>query len=236
MLSYLISSINETDRLENINELKYNLPSIITVEAIYPSITRVPFLEKIRYLAKKRTGRLLSNAELGLLLSHRNAWNLLLSNNNYNEALILESDSNIINLEILHNNFNKVHENYDVFFWGAYDGRMKIYEKSKIVINENFYIGTPVINSVYCTYGYSINKKAASYLLKQSSQVNFPVDYWKIRLKNSNLKVGGIISQVIVTNPQFKSTVQKRMFNIYNTTIVKKIIDFKNILIAKISV
>ncbi len=235
MLSYLICSINETDRLDNINELKNKLPGNITIQAIYPTITRIPFLEKIKYLSKQRTGKLLSNAELGLLLSHRNVWNSLLSSNN-NEALILESDSKIDNLEILINNFNKVHENYDIFFWGAYDGRMKLYEKSKIVINEQYYIGTPVINSVYCTYGYSINKNAATYLLKQSSQVNFPVDYWKIRLKNSTLKVGGILSQVISTNSQFKSTVQKKSYNIYNTRIVKKIIDFKNILKAKISV
>jgi GR25 family glycosyltransferase involved in LPS biosynthesis len=231
MLTYLISSPLEKDRLHNINTLQSQLNNVIHIKAIYPSQIHVPFLNQILDLAKQRTNRALSSAELGLLLSHREAWRSLL-NSDHEAALILESDSMIQNEIILNKYFETIHKQFDLFFWGAFDGRMKIFTKGRFNLNKSFVVGNPVINSVYCTYGYSINKKTASFLLKQTSKVNYPVDFWKIRLKNTNLIIGGVSPEIISPNPQFNSTVQSKKFSIYDNKIIKQVIDWKNTILA----
>jgi GR25 family glycosyltransferase involved in LPS biosynthesis len=231
MLTYLISSPLEKDRLDNINILQSQINNIIHIIAIYPSQIHVPFLNHLLDLAKQRTNRTLSSAELGLLLSHRKAWRSLI-NSDQDSALILESDSMINNSVILNKYFETIHKQFDLFFWGAFDGRMKIFAKGKFTIDNNFVIGNPVINSVYCTYGYSLNKKTASFLLKQTAKVNYPVDFWKIRLKNTNLTIGGVNPEIISTNPQFNSTVQSKKFNIYDNKIIKQLIDCKNTILT----
>ena len=231
MLTYLISSPLEQDRLRNINTLQSQLNNIIHIKAIYPSQIHVPFLNQILDLAKQRTNRTLSSAELGLLLSHRKAW-LSLINSDQENALILESDSMIKNEVILNKHFETIHKQFDLFFWGAFDGRMKIFAKRRFKLDNTYLVGYPVINSVYCTYGYSLNKKMAKFLLKQTAKVNYPVDFWKIRLKNTNLIIGGVNPEVISPNPQFNSTVQSKKYNIYDNKIIKQVIDCKNTILA----
>ncbi len=231
MLAYLISSIHETDRIKNIDLLKKQLNEIIHIEAVYPKNIHVPFLDKILIAAKNRTNRVLKNSELGLLLSHRAAWESLLKNS-ADSGLVLESDSMLINKDILQEYFTLMHQKYDLFFWGAFDGRIKIYNRDRLFIQENYYIGTPVINSLFCSYGYSINKKAANYLLLQTNHVNYPIDFWKYRLKNSNLKIGGVFPEIISTAPQYKSTIQTNEFNIYNFKFINFLIDLKNTILS----
>ncbi len=233
MLIFLISSTIEKERISNIISIKEIFNKVIDIEAIYPNLIHVPFLNNLKNLSKIRTKRELKSSEIGLLLSHRSAWNKFLLTED-NEALFLESDSLILDKEFIQNNLVKFHLNYDIFFWGAFDGRMKIHKKSNFILSK-YFIGHPVVNSLYCTYGYSLNRKAAKYLLKQTNKINYPVDYWKKRLHNSNLIIGGIYPEVISTNGYFSSTIQNSNFNIYNYKFVKKIIDFKNVLLANIN-
>lgn len=234
MLVFLISSTLEKERISNIISIKKIFNKVIDIEAIYPSLIHIPLLNKLKYLSKIRTKRELKSSEIGLLLSHRTAWNNFLLTKD-NEALFLESDSLILDKDFIQNNLIKFHLNYDIFFWGAFDGRMKIYKKNNLILSK-YFIGHPVINSLYCTYGYSLNRKAAKYLLKQTNKINYPVDYWKKRLYNSNLNIGGINPEVISTNSQFSSTIQNTDFNIYKYKFVKKIIDLKNTILANINV
>ena len=140
MLTYLISSPLEKDRLVNINTLQKQLNNIIHINAIYPSHTHIPFLNQMLELAKQRTNRTLRSAELGLLLSHRNAWRELIKSNS-ESALILESDSMINNDVVLNKYFETVHKQYDLFFWGAFDGRMKIFTKERFNIDDDIVVG-----------------------------------------------------------------------------------------------
>ena len=55
MLTYLISSALEKDRIDNIDALKGQLHNLVPIEAIYPSRTHVPFLTKLLAQAKQRT-------------------------------------------------------------------------------------------------------------------------------------------------------------------------------------
>ncbi len=233
MLIFLINSTIEKERISNIISIKKIFNKVIDIEAIYPNLIHVPFLNNLKNLSKIRTKRELKSSEIGLLLSHRNAWNKFLLTEE-NEALFLESDSLILNKEFIQNNLVKFHLNYDIFFWGAFDGRMKINKKNNFILSK-YFIGHPVVNSLYCTYGYSLNRKAAKYLLKQTNKINYPVDYWKKRLQNSNLSIGGINPEVISTNSHFSSTIQNTNFNIYNYKLVKKIIDLKNVFLANIN-
>jgi hypothetical protein len=108
---------------------------------------------------------------------------------------------------------------------------MKLMRSSKVNVKEQYEIGTPLINSLYCTYGYSINKIAAKFLLENTKKFNFPVDYWKLRLKNASLRFGGILPNVITTVPSFQSTISHSKSNIFGI-IFDSIIDFKNNLIS----
>lgn len=227
MLTYLICSKLETDRIQNIQLLHSQLKNLVEIEAIYPSHQHIPFKKRILETSFKRTKRQIKMSELGLLMSQRKAWERFLLSKEQT-ALFLESDSLFNDLTSFNNYSSIIHDNYDIFFWGAFDGRMKIYKKNQIYITDNYVIGNPVINSLYCTYGYSLNRKAAEYLLKQTKTINYPVDYWKFRLKHGNLKIGGIYPEIISTNQNYKSTIQDLQFNIFKLKFVQKLIDCKN--------
>lgn len=231
MLVYIISSKDEQERITHVSNLGKIFPGLVQIEAIYPSKIKIPFINDIKKVSKKRTGTGLSDGAIGCLLSHRKIWHQFLQQNTEAYCLILESDSEILSVEKINEYYQHVQENFDLFFWGAFDGRMKLFKTSKTKIN-NYFIGVPFIKSIYCTYGYMVNKKAAAFLLKQTNKINYPIDYFKYRLKNTNLRIGGIIPNLITTKPTFVSTIyrQKESFFKY---IFNKIIDLKNIIITK---
>lgn len=230
MLVYLISSQYEKERLSHIQDLEKKLMGLIHIEAIYPNKTTIPFIKAIKSISKHRTGNALSNGAIGCLLSHRKTWKTFLDQNLSEHCLIIESDSYLVDVDLLHYFYNQYAKNYDLFYFGAFDGRMKLFKSTTKQIDA-YQIGEPYINSLYCTYGYMINKKTATYLLTSTSKFNYPVDYWKRRLKNANLKIGGIIPNLITTNATFTSTIAvkrasliKRLFDL--------LIDLKNNLIT----
>ena len=48
-------------------------------------------------------------------------------------------------------------------------------------------------------YGYSLNKKAARYLLKQTRHIAYPVDIFKKFIEPGNIQIGAIKKEVIGT-------------------------------------
>jgi hypothetical protein len=48
-------------------------------------------------------------------------------------------------------------------------------------------------------YGYSLNKKAARYLLKQTRQIAYPVDIFKKLIEPGHIQIGAIKKEVIGT-------------------------------------
>jgi len=101
--------------------------------------------------------------------------------------------------EILLSNFEKYTQTYDLFFWGAWDGHISIKRSSIVYKEQGHKIGEPLIKSVYCTYGYSLNKKAAAYLLKQTGQISYPVDMFKHFITPGAIQIGGIRKEIIST-------------------------------------
>jgi len=231
MLTYLVTSKDEIERYEHVASLKMLFPNLIPIEAIYPSKIHVPFYSQIKSISKDRTGSPLTDGALGCLLSHRLIWRRFLNQATQDFCLILESDSKIQDLNIIQSHIDKMHNQYDLFFWGAFDNRMKLLRSSKVNLIEQYQIGSPLINSLYCTYGYSINKSAAKYLLENTKRFNYPVDYWKLRLKHASLRVGGILPNLITTVPIFQSTISHTNQNL-SAILFDGIIDFKNNVIS----
>ena len=230
MVVYLISSKEEKERQGHIQNLEKLFTGLNHIEAIYPSKIHIPFNNQIKEITKKRTGNVLSNGSLGCLLSHRKIWSKIANEKKNEFYLILESDSEIVSIDKINEFYDYVINNYDLFFWGAFDGRMKLFYSKKIKMN-NYNIGEPFIKSLYCTYGYMINKKAAKVLLEQTKHFDYPVDYWKIRLNNTTIKVGGITPNLITTKVNFTSTISfvpKSFFHM----VFNFIIDMKNIFIT----
>lgn len=233
MLVYLLASNVETERISHVRALNNSFENLMQIDAIYPSKVHVPFQDKIKAITKARTGHEITNGALGCLLSHRKIWQKFIDQNDFDHCLILESDSKVLDLEKLKSAFEIVKNDFDMFFFGAFDGRMKLFRSSKHKLFDKYVIGEPFKNSLYCTYGYMLNKKAASNLLRVTSKFDYPVDYWKYRLKNTNLKVGGITPNLISTVQEFTSTIDKSKKS-FRSFIFDLIIDFKNSILTSI--
>ncbi len=230
MLVYMVSSMLEEERKNHITDVAELFPLLQQIEAVYPNRIKIPFYSAIKSITKSRTGIAISDGALGCLLSHRRVWSTFLHQDQFDNCLILESDSDIVNLKSLNDLYSYATEKYDLFFWGAFDGRMKLF-KSTIKQLNNYTFGEPYKNSLYCTYGYSINKKAAAYLLKKTTQFNYPVDYWKYRLNRKEINIGGILPNLIITKTVFTSTIYIQSKTVFNK-LFDMIIDFKNYVIT----
>lgn len=236
--TYILYSKQELDRLENINLLKENIKGIVEVDAVFPKYVNVPFLDKLIQKSKERTGKALNANEIGCLLGHRKIWQSLLKREaGENEHfLIMESDSIINNYGILENNFSKYSSNYDLFFWGAWNGNVSIKRSTILYKENNKIIGEPIIGSVYCTYGYSINKKGASYLLKQTKKISWPVDVFRFLLDPNIIKVGAISKELISTPIYLKSYIRNNsLVNSYKRQLITKILKIKQFIISYFS-
>ena len=199
--TYILYAERETERAASIEGLKNVFTNFTIIPSVYPKFTHVPFLESLVQKSKERTGESLQPSEIGCLLGHRKIWQEIVrkAENDKDHYLVMESDSKINDLKLLASNFTKYTNSYDLFFWGAWDGHISI-KRSSIVYKENGHIvGEPLIKSVYCTYGYSINKKAAQYLLAQTVKISYPVDMFKHFIQPKTIKIGGIRKELIST-------------------------------------
>ncbi len=224
---FIISSIYELDRKHNVELLKQSLPELIEIEAVYPQYHKIPFLNKILNTSKIRTGHELRLGELGCLLSHRKIWRKIVSTEKDETFLIIESDSKLLNITMLQSHFKTITNQYDLFFWGAYEGRVKLFNSTKTQLESTFFIGTPLLKTIFCTYGYSINRKTANYLLDKTSRVAYPVDYFKKHVKMNDLKIGAILPELITTH-LFSTRIQKLKGDSIIWRIFLLLIDFRN--------
>lgn len=238
--SYILCSKYEQGREAHINTLKKQLGEIICVEAIFPKFDKVPFINQLIALSKHRTGKSLNQGEIGCLLGHRKIWRLIAkkSANPSQHFLVLESDSKIENI----NDFNSAFADnlisnkgahYDLFFWGAWNGNTRIKKSTASTILNKFTIGTPLIKSVYGTYGYSITPNGAKILLKQTAKISYPVDYFKHHLINADIQIGAIRPAMIDTWKTTPSNivVENNWVNIKRWIIIR-FFDFRNMIIA----
>lgn len=221
----------DKNRQPLLDQIVAELGSVELIEPIFPKYQKVPFLNQLIQLSKERTGTALSAAEIGVLLGHRAIWRKVVESNvdENQHVLILESDSKLKDPNLLKANFQKFTNPYDIFFWGAWDGHARIHRSSIAFIESEFTIGTPLIKSVYCTYGYSLNKKAAAYLLKATSKVSYPVDIYKKYIKPGELKMGAARPEIIGAWYNTPSTIQvQSKLNKVKRFLIVQIFDLRN--------
>jgi GR25 family glycosyltransferase involved in LPS biosynthesis len=86
---------------------------------------------------------------------------------------------------------------------------------------------------VYGAYGYSLNAKAAKYLLKQSKKINNPVDLYKHYVDPSQIKMGAISPELISTWQTTDSTIRKeQLIHKVKRIIIIKIFHLRNQILA----
>jgi len=134
--TFILYSPKEKDRTERVEAMSKQFSSFTISESIYPTSTRIPFLDKLIQKSKERTGNALMATEIACLIGHRNILRKIVkaATNDQEHFLVLESDSRILNFELLSSQFKKMSEAYDIFFWGAWEGNAKI---KRSTIQEN---------------------------------------------------------------------------------------------------
>lgn len=189
--AFVIFAEQETERKAHVEAMRSVFPALELVEPVFPSRVHVPFLEALIEKSRVRTGKALLPTEIGVILSHRKVWRLIARGNTEDHFLVLESDSRIVRPELLK---AETAEKYDLFFWGAWNGYASL--KRSTIKNG---VGEPLIKSVYGAYGYSLNAKAARYLLQKTARIAYPVDMYKHFLDPAEISIGSIIPEVIST-------------------------------------
>ena len=229
--TYILYSPLEKDRTARVEAMRQQFKQFTISESIYPSKTHIPFLKAIIEKSKERTGKALMATEVACLLGHRRILRQIVkaATNDEEHFLVLESDSKILNFELLKKHFEPISKQYDFFFWGAWEGNAKVKRSKGQLIEGKYSIGEPLLHTIYCTYGYSLNKPTAQYLLKQSRVISTPFDIFKQFIDPTKIRLGTITKEIITTwdegsyirNDKFFKRSKKAVFifflNIKNT-------------------
>ena len=235
--AYIIKSKYESARNKQVGILQNQIINSKIVEAIFPKFQHVPFIDKMIQLSKIRFGKELLSNEIGVVMSHRKAWQKIVADNDINSNqhyLILESDSKIINLEILQQQIDKIMMNYDLFFWGAWTGHASIKKSTKIRINDKYSIGEPLINSIYGAYGYSLNPQTAKYLLSKTNKIKCQIDIFKEYINPSRVRIGTIVPEVITFWGDTESTIRdpENFYQINKRKLIIKLFYCRNTIVS----
>lgn len=189
--AFVLFADHETERKAHVEAMRSALPALEVVEPVFPSRVHVPFIEALIEKSYSRTGKGLLPTEIGVILSHRKVWRMIAQEDSQEHFLVLESDSRILKPELLQ---SETAEKYDLFFWGAWNGYASL-KKSTVQHG----VGEPLIKSVYGAYGYSLNAKAARYLLQKTARIAYPVDMYKRFVDPTEISLGAIVPEVIST-------------------------------------
>lgn len=190
--AFILFADHETERKAHVEKIRSLFPALEVVEPVFPLRVHVPFLEALIEKSRTRTGKALLATEIGVVLSHRKVWSQIArEKSEMPHFLILESDSRIMKPELLK---AETAEKFDLFFWGAWNGYASL--KRSTIKNG---VGEPLIKSVYGAYGYSLNAKAAQYLLQKTARIAYPVDMYKHFVDPAEISIGSIIPEVITT-------------------------------------
>ena len=232
MKAFLICAEHETQRIPQLAALERDYPFLVErIAAVYPSRMHVPFADRIMQVTKTRTGRALMPGELGCLLSHRKVWRRIIeeARDEKQHFMVFESDSRIVDPVFMKTQAAPLAAVYDMFFWGAWEGHLKLFRSSRRKCDDHT-VGTPFIKTVYCTYGYSLNRKAAKLLLQRTVKPSWAVDQFKYFFKSNELKMGAVLPEVVKGN-ESDSTIRSGE-NVLFKKMFLFILDIKNNLIC----
>lgn len=237
MKAFILFDAEEKHRTASIHELIGKAPfPVVPVEAVFPSKVRVPLQERLLALARSRTHYPMVAGELGCLLGHRKIWRSILAERSdpSQHFLVLESDSCLLDMDLLASCFEEWTKGSDLFFWGAFDGRTKLFASGARQVTPTHKIGEPLINSLYCTYGYSLTPLTARLLLRRTASITYPVDHFKRYLRAGELDIRSVVPQLISgVNTGGSQTRPWLRTNLYSF-LFDRVVDIKNELLTRI--
>ncbi|MBR2648167.1 MAG: glycosyltransferase family 25 protein [Sediminibacterium sp.] len=233
MKGFIITAAHETDRAKRVAFLLQQFPQLTKIEAIYPALQKIPFKEKLQQHAKQRTGHALNDGELGVLLTSRKIWRAICdtATSDTETFLILESDSWINEPELLHQYFDTLTTEYDMFFFGAWLGNVRIFRSTQKKLEKGYYYGAPFIKTISGGYGYALNKKAAAHLLKTSARIAYPADEFKYYVTPGFLKMGAVKPEMI-SEKSYGSFIGERPHTPAKQKIKMQLLNIRNSIIA----
>jgi hypothetical protein len=82
-------------------------------------------------------------------------------------------------------------------------------------------------------YGYSLNKKMASWMLKRTARMTYPGDHFKRHFRPEDVSIGGILPEVISGNNKGGSQTRPGFGNKIYWYFFDRLVDFKNELITR---
>ena len=208
--TYIIHSKHEPERGKQVAELQTQFPDSKIIEAIFPKYQHVPFIDKLVHKSQERTGKALLKSEIGVILSHRKAWQEIVKQKDDSKThyLILESDSKIYDLEAINYIYPTIDKRFDLFFWGAWNGHVSLKRSTISKDKSGYSIGEPLIKSLYGAYGYSINQQGAKHLLKNTGNIKHPVDLYKYYVNPNRISIGAVKPELIGTWLTTQSTIR----------------------------
>lgn len=235
MKGFIITAPHEQLRLAHVQAL-INLVPFPTekVLALYPSTQRIPFQDRLLTLAYQRTGYQMTAAELACLLSHRKVWRKILNEagNTSTHYLILESDAVLLDPDYFKQQFNQLTKDVDLFLWGGYEGRIKLFQSTLLPPAAPYQIGEPFLKSMYCAYGYSLNKETARLFLKKTGKISYPVDHYKRYFYRGEIKIRSVLPEIITANKLDSNIPQAKARGILFKLFLQ-LIEWRNQLITK---
>lgn len=143
--------------------------------------------------------RKMKMSELSLFLKHYEIWKDM-SNNNIQNALILEDDALLSdNFVSLFNEYTKnIDKDYDIVWVGSCCNLHTIGSSNLIKTNGS-----------RCTHGYLLNLKTVNKLIENSKYNNYPVDfYFNYIINKFNLNNYWMEPDLISQNPKFETSIQ----------------------------
>lgn len=235
MKGFIITAPHEQLRLAHVQAL-INLVPFPTekVLAVYPSTQRIPFQDRLLALAYQRTGYQMTAAELACLLSHRKVWRKILNETGdiSTHYLILESDAVLLDPDYFKQQFNQLTKDVDLFLWGGYEGRIKLFQSTLLPHADPYHIGEPFLKSIYCAYGYSLNKGTTQLFLKKTGKISYPVDHYKRYFYRGEIKIRSVLPEIITANKLDSNIPQAKTRGILFKLFLQ-LIEWRNQLITK---
>ncbi|HCT24154.1 MAG TPA: hypothetical protein DIW54_12845 [Chitinophagaceae bacterium] len=230
---FIITAAHETARQDRVQQLMQLLPGIQQMEAVYPSLEKVPFLTKLQALSKQRTGHALKHGEIGVLLSSRKIWHRIVqeASSDTEAFLVLESDSWMNDPAVFGEYYSMLTQQYDMFFFGSWLGRTRIFRSTRKQLDKGFVYGTPFIKTISGGYGYALNRKAAQHLLERSGKIAFPVDEFKRYIEPGYLRIGAVLPELISEKAE-ASTIGERPQSPDKQKLKMILLDIRNTVIA----
>ena len=235
MKGFIITAPHEQLRLAHVQALINLVPfPVERVLAVYPSMQRIPFQDRLLAIAYQRTGYQMTAAELACLLSHRKVWRKILNEagDTSTHYLILESDAVLLDPDYFKKQFNQLTKDTDLFLWGGYEGRIKLFKSTMLPHAVPYQIGEPFLKSMYCAYGYSLNKGTARLFLKKTGKISYPVDHYKRYFYRGEIKIRSVHPEIITANKLDSNIPQAKTRGILFKLFLQ-LIEWRNQLITK---